>query len=294
MHFRSHPDSPNYGKFWSQQQVIEAFQPSEETINNVLQWLIEGGIDHKTITHSDNRGWLAFHATANQTERLLNAQYYVYEDKITGHRMPACEAYYVPERIHKHIDYITPGIRLLAPESRNGQKRAAYDNLEPRLKRSSRHRRPVKLTEPQGRMTNNASDLSTCDVAITPACIRALYRIPEPGPRHPSPNNSMGIFETELQAYYQPDLDLFFRNLSSWIPQGTHPTIVDIDGGFAVTANVSEAGQEADLDLQLAYPIVYPQTITVFNVDDVPVQSDPNDTYTSGYNTFLDALDGVS
>lgn len=34
--------------------------------------------------------------------------------------------------------------------------------------------------------------------------------------------------------------------------------------------------------------------ITVYSVDDLVVQANQNDTYTFGFNTFLDALDGVS
>lgn len=43
---------------------------------------------------------------------------------------------------------------------------------------------------------------------------------------------------------------------------------------------------------ELAYPIVYPQTITVWNVDDLHYQTWANDTYTWGFNTLLDAIDG--
>jgi tripeptidyl-peptidase I len=46
------------------------------------------------------------------------------------------------------------------------------------------------------------------------------------------------------------------------------------------------------MDLMLAYPIIYPQTITLYNADDLLWQADPNFIYTYGFNTFLDALDG--
>lgn len=48
---------------------------------------------------------------------------------------------------------------------------------------------------------------------------------------------------------------------------------------------------ESMLDLDCAYPIVYSQTITVFIVDDLACQSNPNLLYASG-NTFFDAIDG--
>ena len=37
---------------------------------------------------------------------------------------------------------------------------------------------------------------------------------------------------------------------------------------------------------------VYPQTITIWNVDDIHYQYFLNDTYTWGFNTLLDAIDG--
>ncbi|KAH8775152.1 peptidase S8/S53 domain-containing protein [Hyaloscypha finlandica] len=58
------------------------------------------------------------------------------------------------------------------------------------------------------------------------------------------------------------------------------------------TKDLHQAGPEVALDLQLAFPIVYPQEITLYDVDDFIVQANQLDTYTFGFNTFLDALDG--
>lgn len=88
----------------------------------------------------------------------------------------------------------------------------------------------------------------------------------------------MGIFEAELQFWDQLDLDKFFTNFT-YIPNGTHPFAKNIDGAVSKTTNVSEAGGEAMLDLELAYPIVYPQTITIFNEDDLHYQAQANQTY---------------
>ena len=108
--------------------------------------------------------------------------------------------------------------------------------------------------------------LQTCDSAITPECIRALYGIPKKpeyqgGPRS---DNALGIAEFG-DAYAQEDLDLFFANFTPYIPKGTGPTPVLIDGSTAPT-NVTDAGGESDLDFDLAYPLVWPQNITLFQV----------------------------
>lgn len=102
----------------------------------------------------------------------------------------------------------------------------------------------------------------------------------------------MGIYE-EGDYYAQEDLDLFFANYTPYIPQGTHPTPAFIDGATAPT-DVADAGGESDLDFELAYPLLYPQTITLYQTDDRYYATNPNSTSTGGFNTFLDALDGVS
>lgn len=204
--------------------------------------------------------------------------------------IPGCDAYHLPKHVREHIDYVTPGIKLLAPiESRQKMKREVVMN-ENGLEKRTTHGLLQKPDD--ANCTGEPDDLSTCDVAITPACVAALYQIP-PG-KTSNPNNSMGIFESELQFYTQLDLDSFFTNFTKEIKNGTKPVPANIDGGMQSIEDPYEAGGEVNLDLMLAYPIVYPQTITLYNVDDFIVQANQNDTYTFGFNTFLDALDGVS
>ena len=104
--------------------------------------------------------------------------------------------------------------------------------------------------------------------------------------------NSMGIYESLLEFWSQGDLDSFFTTFDPRIPNGTHPIDNDIDGGVAVTDDPADDGGEVMLDLDLAYPIVYPQTITVWDEDDLNYQGDANVTYIGGFNTWLDAMDG--
>ena len=53
---------------------------------------------------------------------------------------------------------------------------------------------------------------------------------------------------------------------------------------------VGSAGGESDLDFELAYPLIYPQTITLFQTDDDNYAN--SGKYLGIFNTFLDALDG--
>ena len=173
----------------------------------------------------------------------------------TGGVLPACERYHVPKYVQKHIDYITPGIKLLAPSDQppastglSKRQRSSRYGADRTSERHSRHRGTFTLS------ANAAQNLSTCDEAITPACIAALYQIPAGSLAHP--NNSMGIFEAELQTWDQLDLNLFFTNFTRNIANGTHPESISVDGGVAITTLAAVSGPEAMLDLELAYPIV--------------------------------------
>jgi tripeptidyl-peptidase-1 len=134
----------------------------------------------------------------------------------------------------------------------------------------------------------NRGNLSSCDIAITPKCIQALYQIP---PANSSQDgNSMGLFE-EGDYYAGEDLDLFFKNMSPNIPQGTRPILNAVESGDSPVSKAN-AGIESDLDMQLAYPIIYPQTLTLYQTDDYSYATGKKNS--NGFlNTFLDAIDGV-
>ncbi|KAH8798958.1 aorsin [Hyaloscypha sp. PMI_1271] len=153
------------------------------------------------------------------------------------------------------------------------------------------HRGFPLVATPEGLPGTAAGELSTCDEFITPACIRSLYNVPEipeyakTGPRV---DNSMGIFE-EGDFYSPKDLDIFFANFTPRIPRGTRPTPALIDGSDLHT-DVLWAGGESNLDFQLAYPLIFPQNITLFQTDDryYAATAGPE----SGlFNTFLDGID---
>lgn len=210
------------------------------------------------------------------------------------HNWHTYHSYHVPSHIQEHIDYITPGVKLLAPTKRGHERRQ-------KQKRSSLIKSPqghgasvgVKKNQLEDESRHLPASLKNCDTTITPACVRALYGIPKhPEYPHGKPraDNSLGIFEFG-DYYAQEDLDLFFANYSRNIPQGTHPIHAFIDGAEA-PVNVSSAGGESALDFELAYPLIYPQTTTLYQSDDVYFATNPNSGTSGGFNTFLDAIDG--
>ncbi|KAI6877055.1 hypothetical protein KC334_g17847, partial [Hortaea werneckii] len=198
----SHPHSPNYGKHWTSDEVIDMFKPSDETVETVKNWLSDHGITGHV--QSENKGWMALHATVEQAEALLHTEYFEYEDSHTGGVLPATEQYHVPKHVQDHIDYITPGIKLLAPSNEDSHAGKHHRRSIPSMDEVHQQRpyshRYVKLNQLDVLSPDNVSgNLSTCDTTITPACIAAVYGIPDANLSHP--NNSMGIFEAELQMW---------------------------------------------------------------------------------------------
>ncbi|MCJ1408202.1 hypothetical protein MMC19_002276 [Ptychographa xylographoides] len=262
----SQPGSTRYGQHYSAEEVADLFAPAQSTVDAVRNWLIRAGVPAKTISQSVNRGWIQFDSTTSDLEKLLQTKYYVYENEVSGHTNVACDEYHVPTDIQGHIDYITPGTKLLALGGGLKARKRYYDF------------RPI----PEGGQAGSSS----CGTAITPQCVKELYNVT--APTLSSANNSMGIYESG-DTYAQADLNDFFKNEATNIPQGTHPTLKSVDGGTAPVA-VGSAGGESDLDFELAYPLIYPQTITLFQTDDDNYAN--SGKYLGIFNTFLDALDG--
>lgn len=67
------------------------FAPSDETVDAVRNWLINSGIVGERITHSDNKGWLAFDASVEESEALFLAEYYEHEHATSGAVRIGCD-----------------------------------------------------------------------------------------------------------------------------------------------------------------------------------------------------------
>lgn len=73
----SHPESPRYGMHWTSEDIVEAFKPSSDSVDAVRDWIAETiDVQKQRITHSDNKAWLAFDATAAQLESLVRTRFH--------------------------------------------------------------------------------------------------------------------------------------------------------------------------------------------------------------------------
>ncbi|KAL8832256.1 MAG: hypothetical protein Q9191_000388 [Dirinaria sp. TL-2023a] len=286
----SNPFSPKYGQHFSAEEVHDIFAPAKNTVDNVRAWLQASGIEPGRVSQSINKQWLQFDAKAAEVEALIKAEFHHYEHLATGKTNIGCDEYQVPAHVQEHIDYITPGLKLLVPaRTRSGSE---AQQLEKRIFGVTGKNTPIlpplkkALPAPLSnilKLTLNA----ICQVAVIPQCISTFYNITKP--TKAAAGNQLGIFEDLNDKYSQTDLNDFFATLAPQIPQGTHPTLDGIDGATAPVP-VAQAGPESDLDFQISYPIIYPQNSILFQTDDNPYEA--NYTFQGFLNNFLDAIDG--
>lgn len=89
--FSSHHRSPNYGKYYTAEEVHDLFAPSEDSVAAVRNWLESAGISSDRISQSYNKQWIQFDADAEEVERLLHTEYYIYDSEETGKSHLGCE-----------------------------------------------------------------------------------------------------------------------------------------------------------------------------------------------------------
>ncbi|KAM7187718.1 Pro-kumamolisin, activation domain containing protein [Naviculisporaceae sp. PSN 640] len=306
----SDPDSPNCGKHLSADEVKALFAPAEQSVQEVQRWLVSAGIDRKRLSRSTNKQWIAFDATVEEAEKLLLTDFHFFEHVESGIKNIACSEYHLPRHVTKHVDYITPGIKLMAagygdkspvirrpPNKRNSKPR----ETRARQIKTKRQVEPDFINHgvvPDSNENDQYSEewfkiTGPCSYEATPECVRNQYQIPN-GTKA-TPGNELGVFQSLNQHYNQWDLDMYWKYTAPYIPAGTHPELRSINGALGPTDIISEAGEEADLDFQVAIPLVWPQKTVLWQQDDEWYQKEaqrPGNKYPGFFNTLFDAIDG--
>ncbi|KAK9420506.1 putative Peptidase S8/S53 domain-containing protein [Seiridium unicorne] len=256
----SNPASTNFGQFLDREALEDLFGPSNHSQRKVLDWLESAGVPTTTVRLRKAAASMEFPATISQMESLLETEYHIRENSLTGKRQLEGSAHNIPTELEDHVHFVTSTLT-----SKNSKKRPASG------------KRAREFFSPSPYVTRSSVDLRNCSLSWTPACIRELYEIPLGTTA--APNNSLGIFGFG-DAYNQADLDNFWSQYAEFIPNGTAPKVNSINGA---TAPGRELDGEELLDLQMAYPIAWPQEVEIFQTPD-------NNAGGLG-NDFLDAVD---
>ncbi|KZT44232.1 subtilisin-like protein [Sistotremastrum suecicum HHB10207 ss-3] len=268
----SDPVSPNYGKHYQPDEVVELFAPSNETVDAVTAWLQEHGIGEDRVVLSQSRGWIKFPAAVDELERLLDTTYHLYQHQ-DGSEHVGCEEYSLPVHIKEHIEIIHPTVNM-------GGKRKIFNHSKKRSLNKGSLLRGPKTNGKKPSQTFN--DTANCDSQITPDCLRALYQIP--ATPEPNPKNTFAILELTPQSYVAEDLKNFFTEFAPSI-ENTLPKLISIDGGTVTADTLTgfDINGESDLDFEYGMSLTAPQLVQLYQAGD--------DVEGASFNNMLDALD---
>ncbi|KAM3544603.1 hypothetical protein ARSEF1564_002471 [Beauveria bassiana] len=137
----ANPDSPNYGKWLSKEDVDKYTAPAEADVAAVKAWLASSGITDITMPTND---WLEFSVPVSKMESLLGSKYEWFVHLETGEKVPRTKEFSVPQNLHSLIDVVTPTTVL-------------YHNINPH--------------------THDSGLSAAADSATSPASIKSAYNV---------------------------------------------------------------------------------------------------------------------
>lgn len=298
----SDPASPSYGIHYTPAELAVMFEPSSESIKTVYAWLLDTGISKEYIKLSPSKGWIHADVTIAEAEELLKTQYQVYQHR-NGRIVARTDSYHVASHVVEHIDIITPTIDFdpaltqHKPDSQ-AMKRAARNFLRTDTAQQAKtkivpyHQHkigpklvPVDVPAWDTDVSNFNFTVANCPKYLTIECVRKLYNIPSMALDRQYSNMSLGIFTQSPDSYLQYDLDYANSIFNKHIPTGTTPIIKNIDGFGPQDIFQGVYNIEANLDIQMAIPLMYPANVTIFEVGDYE--------NAAVFNTFLDGIDAA-
>ncbi|KAI1206002.1 peptidase S8/S53 domain-containing protein [Annulohypoxylon truncatum] len=268
----SDPTSSDYGKYWTAQQVAEAFRPETQALEAVTKWLYSYSTSKTSLKLSNSRGHLTFKSTVENVETLFKTSCSRVND-VKNTQTIKCGPFQIPKDLESYIDVIT----LVAKSAHNQRKRQSYHR---------KHHGPA-ARELEKKASEQVLDVD-CKVYTSPKCLRSLYNIPPT--TSPPLGSSLGIYEAAWTAWLPEDLDQFFERFQPEL-KGERPIIQAIDGGYTQTDyKITPFNLESDLDFEYAMALTN-ATVVNLQVGDKYLLGDLNDMLAAFDAYYCGALD---
>ncbi|KAI0823318.1 family S53 protease-like protein [Trametes gibbosa] len=237
----STPGSVNYRKFLSKAEVENYTSPSVESLAAVTAWLDRN--DVKTVPGATGQ-WLNIEVPVAKANTMLDAEFSTFQHADMGITAIRTLTYSVPASVKPHIDFIFPATVFPV----KAKKSFVNVNISSSHHNASTH-------------SARASVDSSCDDAMTPACLQALYNIPTTPATQKSNNLAVSSFVSSFAS--KTDLKSFLGQFRPDMSSSTQFSLQTIDGGVN---DESQASVEGSLDTQYTVGIATNVPTTFFSV----------------------------
>jgi tripeptidyl-peptidase-1 len=188
----SNPESPNYARWWTSQQILDLIAPLPEQVQPVIDWLSAHGVEQ---IDASGRDLIKVSAPVRLAEQLFNTKIYYYRYTINGRIVPrALGAVNIPDHLTV-IDGIFGLTELIQPSSVKS-RRSNRDNVDPLG-------------------------------YIYPGLLRQLYNIPESYKSNPKSSICVAEF-LDSASFNKDDISAF----NYWMSENVHvdKIVGDYDG----------------------------------------------------------------
>lgn len=87
------PESKNFGKHWSMEEIHDMFAPSQDSVDSVRSWLEKVGVEAHRISQSANKQWMQMDLSTAEAEKLFQTKYHFFEHAPSGKSTIGCDEY---------------------------------------------------------------------------------------------------------------------------------------------------------------------------------------------------------
>ncbi|KAI0299096.1 tripeptidyl peptidase A [Multifurca ochricompacta] len=307
----SDPFHERYGDHLSKEEVEALIAPHATSVDAVHEWLTGHGIQQESCDRSSAAiGSLCMYPLHRRKiclarwNRILTFEFRLWKHTQDGDVLIRTTEYSLPAHLDDHVELIQP---TTAFHRAKGQRTSLHFSPTPAAALSPSS--DAMITVPGSGVTVNA----TCNATITVSCLKQLYNADRYIPRATT-KNTIGItgyleqfanFE-DLQKFYADQVpnavntsfDVALTNGGCYPPP---PFLFEMiitglwnfyEGGLN-SQNISQAGEEADLDVQFGFGISSPTPGRYFSTGGrpqfTPDANTPTDT-NEPYSNWLDFI----
>ncbi|PWN53318.1 subtilisin-like protein [Violaceomyces palustris] len=292
----SDPLHERYGQHLSQVEVRELLSPEEESVSVVKRWLLEHGIDADSTSQGlakrdPNVGdSILVNVPVHKARDMLGADFSVYQHERSGELVVRTTKYHLPEHVARHVDFV--GGTTYFSTVGSLKKPASFELMPEGWEPTDSDLQSDALFKTVNAATSAPVECNTD--SVTADCLRKLYGTSSYVPQVPN-SQTIGVagFLKEWANY--ADLKEF---LQVERPDGANGTfdVVLLNGGQN-PQNRTQAGGEANLDIQTVVGQTYPIKTTYFSTGgSPPFKADQNTPTNSNepYYEFFSYLLGLS
>ncbi|KAH9983545.1 tripeptidyl peptidase A [Russula compacta] len=275
----SDPFHTRYGEHLSKEEVEDLVAPHSSSIVAVYEWLADHGIQREACHKSPAGDWITVRVPVAQAEKMLSAEFRVWKHDQDGDVLVRATEYSLPAHLDQHVELIQP---TTAFHRARGQRTTFHFSPTSDVSSFSAE---TKIAISGSEVTVNAS----CNTTITVSCLKQLYDTVNYIPQA-ADKNAIALTGYLEEFANLADLQRFYEEQ---VPAAVNTSfnVVLVDGGLN---NQSQAGAEANLDVQFALGISFPTPGTFYStsgrppfISDEDITVNTNEPYTAWLDFIL-------